>query len=82
MRPLVIVTATPADSRRPVNASAVNCTPWSVLKTSGFPDLKASSSISRQNDPSRVFDNCQAIPYRLYQAIVAASDMNPEDRGT
>jgi hypothetical protein len=32
-----MLTATPADSSRPVNASAVNCTPWSVLNTSGRP---------------------------------------------
>ena len=33
---------------------------WSVLNTSGRPRLKASSSISRQNEPSSVFDNRQA----------------------
>jgi len=27
--------ATPADARTPVNASDVNCTPWSLLKISG-----------------------------------------------
>src|SRR3954465_468638 len=77
-----MLTATPADSRRPVNASAVNCTPWSVLKTSGFPDLKASSSISRQNAPSSVSDSRQAITYRLNQSITAARYMNPETIGT
>ena len=40
---------------------AVNCTPWSVLNTSGRPPLNASSSISRQNEPSNVLDNRQAI---------------------
>src|SRR3954463_15679706 len=76
-----MLTATPADSSRPVNADAVNCTPWSVLKTSGLPDPKASSSISRQNDPSSVFDSLQAITYRLCQSITAARYMNPEAIG-
>src|SRR3954454_15171655 len=77
-----MLTATPADSSRPVNAAAVNCTPWSVLKTSGFPDLNASSSISRQNDPSSVFDSRQARTYRLNQSITAARYMNPDAIGT
>ena len=77
-----MLTATPAASSRPVNAAAVNCTPWSVLKTSGLPALKASSSISRQNDPSSVFDSRQAITYRLNQSITAARYMNPEAIGT
>src|ERR1043165_3954548 len=76
-----MLTATPADSNRPVNAAAVNCTPWSVLKTSGFPNLKASSSISRQNDPSSVLDNLQATTYRLNQSITAARYMNPAGSG-
>jgi hypothetical protein len=29
--------ATPADSKRLVNATAVYCTPWSVLNISGWP---------------------------------------------
>src|SRR3954470_21955031 len=77
-----MLTATPADDSRPVNASAVNCTPWSVLNTSGHPVLKASSNISRQKPPSSVFDNLQAITYRLYQSITAARYMNPEGSGT
>src|SRR3954462_8381980 len=77
-----MLTATPADSSRPVNAAAVNCTPWSVLNTSGFPALQASSSISRQNPPSSVFDNLQVITYRLNQSITAARYMNPEAIGT
>src|SRR3954452_19019179 len=80
--PPPLLTPTPADSSRPVNAAAVNCTPWSVLKISGLPPLKASSSISRQNDPSSVFDNLQAITYRLYQSITAARYMNPVGIGT
>ena len=55
-----MLTATPARSSRPVHAWAVNCTPWSVLNTSGLPRPSASSSISRQNDPSSVFDSRQA----------------------
>ena len=77
-----MLTATPAPSRHPVNAAAVNCTPWSVLKTSGLPPLKASSSISRQNEPSRVFDSRHATTYRLYQSITAAGYMNPVAIGT
>ena len=65
-----------------MNDLAVNCTPWSVLKTSGLPPLKASSSISRQNEPSSVFDSRQAITYRLNQSITAARYMNPEVIGT
>ena len=52
-----MLTATPADSSRPVNASAVNCTPWSVLNTSGRPRLRVSSSISRQNERRGNFYN-------------------------
>src|SRR3954465_4685809 len=77
-----MLTATPADSSRPVNADAVNCTPWSVLKISGFPPLKASSSISVQNEPSRVFDSRQATTYRLNQPLTAARYMNPATIGT
>src|SRR3954452_6425176 len=77
-----MLTDTPADNSLPVNASAVNCTPWSVLNTSGRPVPKASSSISRQKPPSSVFDNRQVITYRLYQSITAARYMNPEGIGT
>jgi hypothetical protein len=41
-----MLTATPARSSRPVHAPAVNCTPWSVLNTSGVPVANATSSIS------------------------------------
>jgi hypothetical protein len=78
-RPLPsILTATPADSSRLVQPHAVNCVPWSVLNTSGLPFPRASSSISRQNSPSSVFDSRQLITYRLYQSITAARYMNPE----
>src|SRR5258708_9922345 len=76
-----MLTATPADSSRPVHAPAVNCTPWSVLNTSGVPRPNASSSMSWQNDPSRVFDSRQATTYRLNQSIVAARYMNPLGSG-
>jgi len=68
--------------RYPAHAPAVNCTPWSVLNTSGFPPLKASSSISVQNDPSSVFESFQATTYRLNQSITAARYMNPVAIGT
>jgi len=77
-----MLTATPAACTRPVHASAVNCTPWSVLNTSGRPRLSASSSMSRQSAPSRVFDSRQATTKRLYQSMVAARYMNPAASGT
>src|SRR3954452_13375794 len=77
-----MLTDTPADNSLPVNASAVNCTPWSVLNTSGHPVLKASSSISRQKPPTSVLDKRQVITSRLYQSITAARYMNPEGIGT
>src|SRR5204863_187106 len=77
-----MLTDTPARSSRPVHAPAVNCTPWSVLNTSGFPRPNASSSMSLQNDPSSVFDSRHATTYRLNQSIVAARYMNPPGSGT
>jgi len=62
---------TPAVSSLSVNAVLVNCAPWSVLKISGCPFLRASSSASRQNEVSIVFDRRQARTYRLYQSITA-----------
>jgi hypothetical protein len=56
--------------------------PWSVLNTSGRPLLNASASMSKQNDPSRVFDSRQASTQRLYQSMVAAKYMNPVTSGT
>lgn len=49
----------------------VNCTPWSVLNTSGQPRLNASSNASKQNSVSSVFDSRHANTYRLYQEMVA-----------
>src|ERR687889_423970 len=74
-----MLTATPADSSRPVNAAAVNCTPWSVLKISGLPPLKASSSISVQNGPSSVFDRRQVHEPRGHRHVrdVGAPDLIP-----
>jgi len=77
-----MLTDTPADSNRPVHAPAVNCTPWSVLNTSGLPRPNASSSMSWQNAPSSVFDSRHATTYRLNQSIVAARYMNPPGSGT
>ena len=45
---------TPAASTRCVNSLLVNCDPWSVLKISGRPWVRASSSASRQKAASRV----------------------------
>ena len=77
-----MLTATPADSSRPVQACAVNCTPWSVLNTSGRPRLNASSSISRQNEPSSVLDSRHARTYRLNQSRIAARYRKPQASGT
>ena len=77
-----MLTATPALPKAPVNALAVNWTPWSVLNTSGRFPPKASSSISRQNEPSRVFDSRQPTTNRLCQSITAAKYMNPRGIGT
>jgi hypothetical protein len=49
--------ATPCDWSRDVNASLVNCTPWSVLKISGRRPANASSKASTQNVVSKLFDN-------------------------
>lgn len=77
-----LLTATRADSSRLVHAAAVDCTPWSVLNTSGHPWPSATSSISSQNDPSSVLDSRQATTGRRYQSMVAAGYMNPLARGT
>jgi len=51
-----------------------------VFNTDGVPRLNASSNISSQNHPSRVFDSRHATTLRLNQSIVAAKDMNPFGR--
>src|SRR5947208_16188661 len=76
-----MLTLAPAASSRPVNDADVNCTPWSVLNTSGQPRLSASSNASRQNSTSSVFDNFQESTYRLYQSITAVRYMNPFGMG-
>jgi hypothetical protein len=65
-RPSMLV-RTPAASSLSVNATLVNCAPWSVLKVSGRPFLGASSSASSQNEVSILFDrtprqNVSAVP--------------------
>jgi hypothetical protein len=65
--------AIPRDASREVNASAVNCAPWSVLKISGRPRLNASSSASWQKLSSNVFDNRQASTYRLTETYYGVS---------
>ena len=52
------------------------------LNTSGFPRLRASSCMSRQKEPSSVFDNRQARTQRLYQSMMAARYMKPRASGT
>ena len=51
---------TPCSSKSSVKPSLVNWLPWSVLKTSGFPLLSASSKVSTQKSASRVLDSLQA----------------------
>src|SRR6266436_9016342 len=76
-----MLTWAPADSIRPVNDADVNCTPWSVLNTSGQPRLNASSNASRQNSTSSVFDSRHDSTYRLCQSITAVRYMNPFGMG-
>src|ERR1051325_6682081 len=77
-----MLTWAPADSKRPVNDGDVNCTPWSVLNTSGQPPRhNASSNASRQNSTSSVFDNRHDSTYRLCQSITAVRYMNPFGMG-
>ena len=67
---MLIRTALP--SSRLVNASLVNCTPWSVLKISGRERDNASSKASRQNPASSVFDSRHDNTNRLCQSMTAA----------
>src|SRR5437588_377322 len=73
-RPLPpMLTATPADSSRPVHAAAVNCTPRSVSDTPGRPRRNASSSLSTQKHPSSVLDRRRARTQRLSQSLLPPS---------
>ena len=56
----------PAASNRSAKAALVNRAAWSVLKIFGRPMRTASSSASKQNEVSMVFDRRQA---RLYQSV-------------
>jgi len=55
-----------------VNASAVNCEPWSVLKMVGLGKrASASCRASTQKLVSSVFDSRHASTRRLYQSMMA-----------
>jgi hypothetical protein len=55
-----MLTAMPAPSSAPVNASLVNWLPWSVLKISGFlPPPSARSRARRQKSVSSVGESSQ-----------------------
>ena len=63
---------TPACCSKPVNRGEVNWLPWSVLKISGRPNrAMASSSASKQNSTSSVFDTRQDNTLRVAQSITA-----------
>jgi hypothetical protein len=64
--------AMPASASAPVKAAEVNCEPWSVLKISGLPNFaSASSSATRQNETSIVFDSRHASTARDAQSMIA-----------
>jgi len=77
-----MLTATPAASKRPVNASGVYCARWSVLKISGRPSERAASKASRQNSPSSVFDRRHEGTLRLNQSITTVRRIHPYGMGT
>jgi hypothetical protein len=57
--------ATPADARILVNASLVNCTPWSLLKICGRSYwASACRSVSTQNREFSVLETDHARRYR------------------
>jgi hypothetical protein len=64
--------ATARLNKRLVNASLVNCTPWSLLKIYGCDCANASSRASKQKALSSRFDSLQESTYRLYQSKIAA----------
>jgi hypothetical protein len=61
----------PSCSNRPVISKQVNCTPWSVLKISGFEIPRVCSRAWRQKPVSKVIEIRQAKTYRLNQSITA-----------
>jgi uncharacterized protein YbcI len=77
-----MLTATPADSNRPVHADAVNCTPWSALNTSGW-----RGSMPPPTSPSkRAHLTCSTdvSPYRENKRLVVPRLLsgyhNPQNR--
>ena len=65
-----------------MKTSLVNWVPWSVLKMSGRPPLRASYRASTQKPTSRVLERRQETTYRLHQSMMSTRYRNPRVMGT